>query len=275
MGEAEYNMKQYDNCEEIYMESGMEKHRFVCEDEFDAMMSCIYEAWIWENRGFTVELAVESQQNFQLFCVEHQVRTDDERTEKVIRSIRKKISAGALRLVYYCAMSAAEEKLNVIYRFLRLGFAVGPRVVSCLTEEPVTRIHELSRKVGNETHQFREFTRFTEGEDGILWAVISPRSNVLTLLSPYFADRLPSENWMIVDNKRGIAALHQTDSQWYLRRLSEAELSLVMNRDRDSEEYAVLWRAFFRGIAISQRINPRCQTNFLPKWYRENMTEFR
>ncbi len=257
------------------METGMERHRFVCEDEFDAMMSCIYEAWRWENRGYAVELEVEAHQNLQLFCVEHPVRTDGERAEKVIRSVRKKLSAEALRLVYYCAMSASPEKLEVIYRFLRLGFSVGPRVTGCLTQEPVMRIHELSRKVGNEAHQFREFVRFTEGEDGILCAVISPKSNVLTLLSPHFADRLPSENWMIVDNRRGIASVHPADGGWYLRRLSGAELSLVMERDRDGEEYAVLWRAFFHHTAIPQRENPRCQANFLPKWYRENMTEFR
>lgn len=254
--------------------STAEKHRFVCDDEFGAMMSCVYEAWRWENRGVKVELAVESANNYQLFCVEHRVEYDEERAEKVSRSVRRKISGRAFELIYECAMSDVPEKLEVIYRFLRLGFSVGSRVTESLTEEPVMRIFEISRRVGNEAHRFIQFVRFTRWDDGILCAVIEPKSNVLTMIAPYFADRMISENWMIVDIKRKLAVLHQTDSQWYLRQLNEEEFRLIAAIDRDSEEYAVLWKTFFKHVAIQQRTNPRCQNNFLPKWYRENMTEF-
>lgn len=253
----------------------MEKHRFVCSAEFGAMMSCVYEAWRWENRGYQVELAVEAPDNYQLFCVEHRVEEDDERTEKVIRSIRKKISPKALRLVYECAMSEFPERLEVIYRFLRFGFTVGSCATECLTEEPVMRIFEITRRVWTEAHRFNQFVRFTRWENGILCAVICPRSDVLTLIAPHFADRMPSENWMIIDQKRKLAALHQADSHWYLRGLTEEEYRMLLETDRDHEEYACLWRTFFQNIAIEQRKNPRCQSNFLPKWYRENMTEFR
>ena len=258
-----------------WSDSRAEKHRFVCADEFGAMMSCIYEAWRWGNRGFTVELAVESEDNYQLFCVEHRVEADEERAEKVIRSICGKISYRALELVYNCAMSVFPEKLEVIYRFLRLGFEIGPRVTETLTEEPVMRIFEISRRVGNEAHRFNQFVRFTRWEDGILCSVIEPRSNVLTLIAPNFAERLISEHWMIVDKGRKLAVLHPADCHWYLRQLTGEEYDKILNFDRDHEEYALLWKTFFHHIAIEQRKNPRCQNNFLPKWYRENMTEFR
>ena len=255
--------------------SGVIKHRFICEPEFDAMMSCVYEAWRWENRGFTVELSVEDPDNYELFCEEHRVPVNSERAKMVVRSIRGKISAGALELVYNCAISAFSERLEVIYRFLRLGFAVGPEVTDCLTREPVMKIFEISRRVSNEVRRFMEFVRFTRWENGILCAVIEPRSDVLTMIAPHFAGRMVSEDWMIVDRGRGIAALHPADSRWYLRKLTPEELRTVLEEDRDSEAYAVLWRTFFRNVAIEQRKNPRCQRNFLPNWYRENMTEFR
>lgn len=252
-----------------------EKHRFVCADEFGAMMSCIYEAWRWGNRGYAVELAVESVDNYQLFCVEHYVPYDEERTQKVIRSIREKISWKAFQMVYHCAMSELPEKLGVIYRFLRVGFTVGPGVTACLTEEPVMRITEIARRVTNESHKFREFVRFNRTEEGVLCSVIDPKSNVVTLLAPHFADRMISENWMIVDQKRKLAVIHPADQEWYLRQMEEEEFERIMGIDRDHEEYACLWKTFFDHIAISQRKNPRCQRNFLPKWYRTNMTEFK
>lgn len=251
-----------------------EKHRFVCADDFGAMMSCVYEAWRWENRGFAVELAVEGEDNYQLFCTEHQVAYDEERAEKVIRSVRNKISDRALELVYNCAMSDYPEKLEVIYRFMRLGFAVGYRAVNMFTEESVIRIFGISRQVGNEAHKFIEFVRFTCWDDGILCAVIEPKSNVLTMIADHFADRMPSENWMIVDKRRKLAVLHPADGCWYLRQMTGQEFRTVLDMDRDSEEYALLWKTFFHHVAIEQRKNPRCQSNFLPKWYRENMTEF-
>ena len=250
-----------------------EKHRFVCADDFGAMMSCVYEAWRWGNRGYTVELAVESTDNYQLFCVEHYVPYDEERTQKVIRSIREKISWKAFQMVYHCAMSELPEKLEVIYRFLRVGFAVGSGVTACLTEEPVMRITEIARQVTNESHKFREFVRFSR-MDGVLCAVIEPKSNVVTLLAPHFADRMISENWMIVDQRRRVAVIHPSDREWYLRQLEDEEFARIMAHDRDHEEFACLWQTFFDHIAITQRKNPRCQQNFLPKWYRTNMTEF-
>ncbi len=252
-----------------------EKQRFVCSDEFGAMMSCIYEAWRWENQGFFVELALEGQDNYQLFCHEHRIAYDEERAQKVIRSIKNKISSRALELVYRCAMSNAPEKLDVIYRFLRLGFSVGVRVTDCFTEEPVMRMFELSRQVGNEVHRFLQFIRFTRWDGGILCSMIEPKSNVLTMVAPHFADRMVSENWMIVDKKRKLAVLHPADERWYLRELTGDEYERLSAMDCDNEDYAVLWKTFFENVAVLQRKNPRCQANFLPKWYRGNMTEFK
>ena len=252
-----------------------EVHRFVCADEFGAMMSCVYEAWRWENRGFSVELAVEGEDNYRLICVEHRVEYDEERAQKVIRSVRTKISERAFQLIYDCAMSIYPEKVQVIYNFLRLGFSRGSAVVNCLTEEPVIRIVEITRQVGNEAHRFIQFARFSRLPEGVLCSLIEPRSNVLTMIAPHFSDRMISENWMIVDKKRRLALLHPADRPWYLRSLSEEELQRILSFDRDRETYADLWHTFFEHIAIEQRKNPRCQSNFMPKWYRVNMTEFR
>ena len=242
-----------------------EKHRFVCADDFGAMMSCVYEAWRWGNRGFAVELAVEAAENYQLFCVEHYVPYDENRAQKVTRSIQEKISWKAFQMVYHCAMSELPEKLEVIYRFLRVGFAVGAGVTACLTEEPVVRITEIAKRVTGESHKFREFVRFTCTKEGILCAVIQPKSNVLTLIAPHFADRMISEDFMIIDQKRKLAVIHPADREWYLHPLDEEEFRYFMENDRDGEEYARLWRIFFERIAVLQRKNPRCQMSFLPK----------
>ena len=44
----------------------------------------------------------------------------------------------------------------------------------------------------------------------------------------------------------------------------------------DSAEvfYRILWKRFFDSVSIAPRENPRCQNSFLPKRYRDVMTEF-
>ena len=102
---------------------------------------------------------------------------------------------------------------------------------------------------------------------------IEPKSNVLTLLAPHFADRLPSENWMIIDDRRRLAVVHPADRDYYLTPLSPEEFQ-TLSREPD-DTFVHLWKGFFHHIGICQRRNSRCQRTMLPLWYRKNMTEFR
>src|SRR5699024_6223029 len=108
----------------------------------------------------------------------------------------------------------------------------------------------------------------------VLVSHISPSSDVLTLTAPYFADRLPSEHWMIIDDNRRTAVVHPKDEDFYLTRLDPEEFSRLSIPDRKDDPYPELWKGFFRSVSIQARENYRCQRNFLPLWMREHMTEF-
>ena len=60
---------------------------------------------------------------------------------------------------------------------------------------------QLSRKVNNEVHNLLGFIRFIEQENNVLIAVIHPQNNVLSCGSS-FADRLPQERFIIIDESR-------------------------------------------------------------------------
>ena len=60
-------------------------------------------------------------------------------------------------------------------------------------------IFGLCRNVYNENHLLTEFLRFSETPGGILVSRIGPKNDIMTLLAPHFADRLPEENWVIYD----------------------------------------------------------------------------
>ena len=171
-------------------------------------------------------------------------------------------------------MSDAKDRLDVIYRFLLLGFACGREVTKRLADGPVMRLFELSRRTGNDMHYYREFTRFVRIEPGIYVAHIEPSCNVAVLTAAHFADRMPSEYWMIVDDKRSLAVVHPKDEDYYVTPLSIKELQKLQTIEKQRDIYTDLWKEFFETIAIKERENSRCQRTHMPLHYRKHVTEF-
>lgn len=132
------------------------------------MMTCIYRVWEAKKGRQNVRLEIEPVEQMELLTEYIHVEMDPELAQKVIRSIRTKISAHAYYQIYLAAMSIDPGRLDAIYRFLRLGFAVGGQVTEYLREEPVMRIFELSRQVANERHYFYEFLPICENRTGYL-----------------------------------------------------------------------------------------------------------
>lgn len=246
---------------------------FTCHDDFESMMTCIYDAWAARLGHSNIKLMTEPVEEPELFCQYRHIDTDLEKCRMVIRSVRTKISPNAFQDIYRASLHWSQDKLDIIYRFLILGFAYGSQVTRMLGNPYVSALFELNRKVTNESHQFREFIRFSRLHDQALFSIIEPKCNILTLAAPHFADRMPSENWLIADKTRMLAVIHPADKDFFLTPISPQELA-HMEEARKNDGCADLWKAFFNAVAVEARANYRCQRNFLPLWYRKNMTEF-
>lgn len=248
---------------------------FTCEPDFEAMLTCIYNAWEWaiKNGHDNVRLELEPVLQNSLFDSYQHVVRDIGKAEKVARSIRRKISVQAYYSVYYACLSS-EDVLDVIYRYLRIGFKVGARVEQMLTEPSVMRMMEVRRKVGNEIHYFREFLRFNSLSDKVYVSHLEPKCNVAYQVAVHFADRMPSEHFMIIDDNRRLAVVHPADEEMYVQTLTKEQLERLMESEKYQDEFTELWKMFFNTIAIRERENYKCQRNMIPLWMRKHVTEF-
>lgn len=239
-------------------------------------MTCIYDAWSYALDHGHGSLRLEREPIYQqsLFDEYVHVDADPEKTEKVVRSIKKQISGQAYMYVFYASLSEEEDALQAIYNFLRVGFAVGNRVCDMYTNQYVMRMLELKRRVGNESHYFREFARFTSLDNMVYVCHLEPKNNVVMLVGEHFADRMPSEHWMIIDDKRKIAVVHPKDEDNYLRSLTEDEFSVLCQTEDYEDRYTDMWRSFFKAISIKERENIACQRNLFPIWMRKHAVEF-
>ena len=250
---------------------------YQCEDSVEGIFTAVYIAWASRYGHDNIKLQAvteDTNANLELFSEYITVNKDSILADKVAESIRGKISIQAYQMVVRAALSCDVKKANSIYHFLVRGFAMGGQIVNHLADPYVCDIFELSRKVGADTHYYQEFVRFQELENKVLLAKIEPKNNVVELITPHFADRLASENFIIIDVKRKLATIHQANSNWFLTYLTKEEVVNLLSLSESKNDYEVLWKAFFDSIAVKERESYARQRNHVPLHYRKYMTEF-
>ncbi len=246
---------------------------FLCEDSIAGICTGLYDASASRLGYRRLRLELNTGANdMELFCRYITVDPDPEKTSKVVRAIRQKISEQAWEYVYRAMLSAEATRADDIYRYLLTGFRFGASSLNRLADPAVHRLLELDRLVGNESHYFKEFLRFESIENDVLFARIRPKADVLTLVTPHFADRLPGENFLILDVGRGTAAVHPQNETWFLSSLAPENVNDLLSGHFD--EYRDLWKTFYQSTAIQERRNYELQRSNMPLHYREFAPEF-
>ena len=242
---------------------------YAYDGSFEGLMCCVFESYEQKEIPSDIQPAGLQQSQQSLFVTEKWIETDKLKADRVFNSIPTKISTQAQELVQLGFLTCAPHKELLIYRFLRLGFRHGSKVMAMLTDDIVNSLQKAVRHLTSESHKFKSFVRFSVyGE--VLVAVIEPKNFVLPLLSPHFCDRFHNEAFMIYDKTHSMALIYRS---------SKAELifvdQLTLPEVEGTEvEYRRLWKQFYKTIAIAGRNNPRCRMTLMPKRYWGQMTEF-
>ncbi len=252
---------------------------YRCENTVNGILSAIYDAGVsgYGHRFIRIQPVIEDQpENLELFSEYMDVRTDPEKAENVMKTVREQISRQAYQYLMYTVVSHFPDRGDALYQFVTYGFSMGYLVCSALQLPCVKRVFEIKRAVANEVHFFREFLRFQEirQKPSLLYAVIEPEHRILPMLTEHFADRFMNEWFVIYDQTHGEAAFHYADGAWNLHFLTPEQEQRLHELQENREEYVELWKIFFHHIAVEERINPGLQRNMLPLHYRKHMTEF-
>lgn len=242
---------------------------YLCEDTIDGIFCAIYRAWA-DGTSHT-DVRIEKNAAFSLFETYIHSDTDTALAKKVQDSIIRKLSDKVYTYVYQTALSCGTDKASVIYRFLQKAFRIGTSILDHLHDSDVMRIFELSRYVGREAHKYLGFVRFEELENKLLAGRINPRSNVVPILAEHFADRLHTENWILLDTTRNLAAIHAAGKGYALHLGITEEMLQSYPTSQEEQNYSRLWERFFETIAIEERKNPGLQRNMMPLRYRTYM----
>ncbi|MCL2702348.1 MAG: TIGR03915 family putative DNA repair protein [Defluviitaleaceae bacterium] len=199
------------------------------------------------------------------------VKTDQISAEKVFNAIESKFSGQTRRCIGLSLLSAAEDKLFDIFRYILLAFKDPKHVDDREQFDFVIRIHKLTRNVGMEAHLLTGFARFKQTSQGVLYAEISPKNNVLSLVMDHFTDRLGNERFVIHDTARGLAGVY--DTREYIIAEMPKNLRASFDEDSDEQSWQELWTTFYNTIGIQERKNSKLRRQLSPKYFWKNMTE--
>lgn len=257
----------------------MEEYVLICEDSIDGILTGVYEAYQFkkeeqiENHDI-IHLAVREPDTRRLFTQYMSVETDREKSAKVIRTLKRELGESTYFELCLAMICADEEKADAVYHTIVTGLTYHDKnVLQRLHDGAVHKAFACKRNAANELHYCKEFLRFEELENGILYAKIGPKNHVLPFLMPHFADRLPGDNFVIYDETRGEFGLHPKFKQWYLVNDHHfKEDKLVFSEEE--QVYRELFTEFCNTIAIEARINLKLQRQMAPLRYRPYMVEF-
>lgn len=246
---------------------------FQCEDSIDGILTGVYDAWASHYGHKNIQLTANRSGDILLFMEYIIVKADFEKSQKVARTLIRRLGMEFYETICKCAMADGNcrklsmDKANAIYQTIVMALALpeGAKVLEYLGEPCIACIFELCRQTQNEGHHLLEFLRFAELESGILFAQIHPKNDVLPILADHFTNRLPLENFMIYDATHEMAVVHKAAKGYMIVDATGINLDIIKRHSSKEEEYRKLWCAFFDAIAIEARINPKLQSQNIPK----------
>lgn len=232
---------------------------------FEGILTAVFEAY--EKKEEPEAILIKDCCQMPLGIEIREIETDLQKSNRVWKGIVQKISHEVLEMLYRVFLSNHPEAGFYIYRYIRIGLTLGPKVINYLQHPDVLIVRDLSRKVYGEMHLFLGILRFKKLKNGIFYAQYEPDHNITILLTDHFASRLSDQPWIIHDIKRKCFAVYNTREVV----LSHGELPFSV--DGESEEFEILWKKYFKTIAIESRRNPKLQRSFMPGRYWNHLVE--
>lgn len=251
------------------------KRIYICHDTITGLYSALYDAWK-ESRDKDAGIEVRGKTQQQLFCEYTVVDECEKKAVSVERMIKHHLGYNTYWDFYHALLSDDAFKAEAVFRTMQAARNIpdSTKIMEHLSNPDVAKVFEMSRRVSNEAHMYKEFIRFRELSNGILFSEISPKSQVLTCIAGHFSDRFPLENWMVYDKTHHAALVHRAEQKWGIVWDAEVNPGSSLEVSKDEGEYEKLWKVFFESISIKERENPHLQRSNLPMRYRREMPEF-
>lgn len=239
----------------------------LIDDTFEGLLTAVFDSYTLSPTPTNIQSAAGYQ---PLFGWRYQeVATDAAKAARVIAGVRRQMGQRGYEKIWQGFLHADPARYNIIYRYIRLGMRLGPKLYLRLTDPTVMAMEKLCSLTGREAGLLLEFIRFSKLEGGVYYAEIDPEHAILPLLMPHFADRFNTQPFLIHDKTHALAGVYDR-REWYITSTEGLQLPAY---SADEQAYRRMWKAFYDTIAIKERANYALRRQHMPKKYWKNITE--
>lgn len=251
---------------------------FVYDKTFEGLLTAVFDAY--SRRVFPDALLSEGEP-FPLFYDEAvTVCTDAAKADRVWKGLERKISRTSLSGVTVTWLSELPEVDMLLFRYIRKAIDSPVTIEFNLGDPDVLETAKIWKKVNNERMRVMQFFRFQKAADGTYFAAVAPVYNVLPLVLPYAQDRFADQRWLLYDLKREYGFyydLRETTEVRFEEKDSHLLTGLLADdiMDQDEKLFQRMWKAYFKSIAIRERLNPRLHRQHMPERFWKYMPEKR
>lgn len=237
---------------------------------FDGLLSAVF--YVYARKIPLDDLRIRSSEApVGLFDDADVVTTDAEHAARVFTRLQKSLTRRGMITLLYGFLSNDDAMPDTFLRIVRRTLAETRNPLHDYGAAEIVRWMGWVKSVGREKHHMEAFVRFEAHDDGLYFARIEPRHDVLPLIMPHFCRRFPTMRFAIYDTARGYGIYHQ-DKQ--LQRIGELDdKNRTDTVSADEAFYRALWRQYFSSTTITSRINRKLQRQHMPQRYWKYLTE--
>ena len=238
----------------------------VYDGTFEGFLSLVYEVYYKKLKPIKI---YKNLPNEMIFEEIFEIETLQENTIKVLTAIKTKFPKELIEKILNIFMCDSKEFEMALLEYIIIGFKEVKQLYN-INNSCVFYLNNLEKELFRNVHKLTGFIRFEELEDATLYAKVESKFNVVYFLGKHFLKRFNNQNFIIHDLNRKVAFVKmQKDFS-----VQEVAFFDESNYSSNEQKFQKLWKSFFSGVTIKERINTNLQRQMVPLIYRTYMSEF-
>ena len=238
----------------------------VYDGSFEGFLSLVYEVYYKKLKPTKIYKTLPNEIIFEEIL---EIQTSEENSTKVLKAIKTKFPKPIVEKILNIFMCDSRAFEVALLEFIIIGFKDTKQLFN-INNSSVFYLSNLEKELFKNVHKMYAFVRFEELDDDTLYAKLECKFNVVYFLAKHFLKRFNNQNFIIHDINRKIAFIKTKDDC----SIQEVAFFDEPNYSANEEKFQKLWKRFFKGVTIEERINPKLQQQLVPLIYRTYMSEF-
>jgi probable DNA metabolism protein len=238
----------------------------IYDGTFEGFLSLVYEVYYKKLKPIKIYKTLPNEIIFEEIL---EIETSQDNVLKVLNAIKTKFPKEILEKILNIFMCDSKEFEMALLEYIIIGFKEAKQLYN-INNSCVFYLNNLEKELFRNVHKMTGFIRFEELEDATLYAKVESKFNVVYFLGKHFLKRFNNQNFIIHDLNRKVAFVKmQKDFS-----VQEVAFFDEPNYSSNEQKFQKLWKSFFRGVTIKERINSKLQQQMVPLIYRTYMSEF-